>query len=480
MDGFLSSSMFYVYIKSIDPNVIINPLFHHKNPKSHGLGDSDIMEQISNQKPSLLIIPDAGSNDEKECKLLRNLGWTILISDHHFSENWNKECVLVNNHMSENVKNKGLCGAGVTWKCLKRYDELYGYNIASNLISYVAFANVSDSMSLVYQENRAFSKWGFKKIHKNLQPFFDEFIKDGVVTNEAISWNVTPKGNALIRMGDLQDKIDFFYALCGEYDVNDIIKRMKHYHETQAKEKKRLIDDVKIIYNGTCILAKIEEKTPLTGLLANMLSGEYLKPILLIHDYDNGQSAGSVRSVVPIKNQLIKSGLFDYNEGHKDYAFGTAYQTSKESDIIEYLDNLSDVQEPCTDVLSSNTIINTPSNLYGLKMAYNELWSKGVPVPEFHIQPFTISNKDIKLLGKNKATIKFHSQGIDFLMFFVSNKMKELLKLDESYCELEVDCVVELGINEWRGNKTNQAIIKKIEIREPKELLFNDIFTLDN
>lgn len=54
---------------------------------------------------------------------------------------------------SKLIINKGLCGTGVTWKCLKRYDELYRYNIANDLISYVAFANVSDSMSLIYQEN---------------------------------------------------------------------------------------------------------------------------------------------------------------------------------------------------------------------------------------------------------------------------------------------------------------------------------------
>ena len=50
----------------------------------------------------------------------------------------------------------------------------------------MAFANVSDSMSLVYQENRAFAKWGFKNIHPNLRPFFDEFLKDKSIVNDSV------------------------------------------------------------------------------------------------------------------------------------------------------------------------------------------------------------------------------------------------------------------------------------------------------
>jgi len=476
MDGYLSASMFYIYIKTINPNINIQPFFHDKNGKAHGLGDEDVFKQIKKCEPSLLIIPDAGSEEAKECAKLRKLGFSdILINDHHHSDNWNSECVLVNNHMSPNVINKGLCGTGVTWKCLKRYDELYGYNIANSLISYVAFANVSDSMSLVYQENRAFAKWGFQRVHKNLQPFFDEFLKDGEVVNDAIAWNVTPKGNALIRLGELQDKIDFFYALCGEYDAKDIIDRMKKYHNKQSNDKKKLLEDVDIIYDGTCVLAKVRSKTALTGLVANMMASDYMKPILLVHDSEGGQSAGSVRSKVPIKKYLVDSGLFDYNKGHEDYAFGTAYQTCKEQEIIDYLDSITTIQKPCVDVLESSMITNIPSRLYSLKMDYNELWSKGVDKPIYHIQPFTIYNTSIKQLGKGN-TIKFNHQGVDFIMFFVSNKIKEQLYMGKSERKIELELIVELGVNEYMGKKTNQAIIQQLEVREVKRPTFDEIW----
>ena len=472
MDGYLSASMIYVYIKTINPNINIIPLFHHKNPKSHGLGDKEIMKELKKYTPSLLIIPDASSNDEKECAKLRKLEWSICLADHHFSKSYNKECILVNNQSSKNVVNKGLCGCGVTWKCIKRYDELFGHDIANMLISYVAFANVSDSMSLVYQENRAFAKWGLNRIHKNLQPFFDEFIKDGIIVNDAIAWNVTPKGNALIRLGELQDKVDFFYALCGEYNPKDIIDRMKKYHNKQGTEKKKLLEDIDIIYNGTCVLAKINTKTALTGLVANMMSSDYRKPILLVHDSDSGQVAGSVRSIFPIKKQLVDSGIFELVEGHEDFAFGIAYQKDKEQELIDYLDTSVIVSEPYTEVIASDMIKNIPNNLYGIKMAYNELWSKGVPSPIYHIQPFAIYNTDISTLGKGN-TIKFSYQGIDFIMFFVSNKLKEELYIGENKKKLLIECLVELGLNEWNGRSKPQCIIQKLEV---KELTLDEIF----
>jgi hypothetical protein len=206
-----------------------------------------------------------------------------------------------------------------------------------------------------------------------------------------------------------------------------------------------------------------------------MMASDYMKPILLVHDSEGGQSAGSVRSKVPIKQYLVDSGLFDYNKGHEDYAFGTAYQTYREQDIIDYLDSLTTIQKPCVDVLASSMITNIPSRLYSLKMDYNELWSKGVDKPIYHIQPFTIYNTSIKQLGKGN-TIKFNHQGVDFIMFFVSNKIKEQLYMGESERKLEIECIVELSVNEYMGKKTNQAIIQQLEVREVKQPTFDDLF----
>lgn len=44
------------------------------------------MEEIKQYKPSLLVVLDAGTNDVKQDKELKSLGWDIICADHHERE----------------------------------------------------------------------------------------------------------------------------------------------------------------------------------------------------------------------------------------------------------------------------------------------------------------------------------------------------------------------------------------------------------
>ena len=66
-DGFCSAAEMYLGIKSINPDANVKYLIH--NTKAHGL-TPEIMEQVMEINPDLLIIPDAGSNDYEQHKIL--------------------------------------------------------------------------------------------------------------------------------------------------------------------------------------------------------------------------------------------------------------------------------------------------------------------------------------------------------------------------------------------------------------------------
>ena len=66
IDGFCSAAMMYSYIKKIDCDYPVAYIIHNR-AKAHGLSDDIVIpEDIS-----LLIIPDAGTNDVNECKKLK-------------------------------------------------------------------------------------------------------------------------------------------------------------------------------------------------------------------------------------------------------------------------------------------------------------------------------------------------------------------------------------------------------------------------
>ena len=59
----------------INSDLNIIPLYHSN--KEHGLS-KQIMNELKSVEPTLLIILDASTNDTKECKKLKELGWRVV------------------------------------------------------------------------------------------------------------------------------------------------------------------------------------------------------------------------------------------------------------------------------------------------------------------------------------------------------------------------------------------------------------------
>ena len=121
-DGYTSSAIISNYIYDLKDDYYIEHFvswFMHDG-KQHGL--SDAMDWLEIRKPDLIIIPDAGSNDVDQLRLLDNKGIDVIILDHHEIEErdfWNIEShphlYLINSQLPQ-YPNKFLSGAGVVWQ----------------------------------------------------------------------------------------------------------------------------------------------------------------------------------------------------------------------------------------------------------------------------------------------------------------------------------------------------------------------------
>ena len=122
-DGYLSAAMITNFLH-LQGNIPI--IFHHVS-KAHGLRknpDEDIVQQVLNTGASLLIVPDASSNDSKECKELKQNGTDVIILDHHEVTTPNPYAILINHHLVQGL-NTALSGTGVTFKFISGYCEKY-------------------------------------------------------------------------------------------------------------------------------------------------------------------------------------------------------------------------------------------------------------------------------------------------------------------------------------------------------------------
>ena len=144
-DGFCSAAMMYLYIKQMDENYPVEYILHGR-AKAHGLSDDVAVPKDI----KLLIIPDAGTNDNERCKELSESGIDILILDHHEKEEDNPYALIVNNQMSDGYSNKNLCGAGVVYRFLQALDEENWNEFADD---YLEFSTIQDLLNIVSQKN---------------------------------------------------------------------------------------------------------------------------------------------------------------------------------------------------------------------------------------------------------------------------------------------------------------------------------------
>lgn len=168
VDGYTSSAIITNYLYTLFPQWTHEHLRHilHKG-KEHGL--SDVMDEIP-KSTSLVIVPDAGTNNWNEHQQLEKLGIKCLVLDHHEVEDIetveSSPAIIINVQL-ENYSNKSLTGAGVAWQFCRAFDDLYAEEPhANDFLDLCALGNIADMASYKEPEIRALVNLGFEQYRK--------------------------------------------------------------------------------------------------------------------------------------------------------------------------------------------------------------------------------------------------------------------------------------------------------------------------
>lgn len=479
-DGICSATLTYNMLRwyGIKHHNIIT--FFHSD-KTHGLTD-EIVEQIVIQNDiSMVIVPDAGSNDIEQIQKLTIENTMVVVLDHHEVDKSNlgkldslqrqPNFIIINNQL-ERRTNKDLCGTGVVFKfwqalCMSFDDIEYSY-----YLDLVALANIADVMDMRNLENIVFNKWGLWKGVTNpfLRALCEKYCKKtNGITPEDIAWNIAPKLNAVCRSSEQETKAMVFEAFCEmREDYEEVIKTIercyRYQRETCKKMYEKLISEQYPQDNYGKVVIKFCDNTPYTGLVANKLMEYYNKPVLLVHE-DGSRCTGSCRSPVPIREQVAAFPDIVFAQGH-EHAFGVCWEKRDTKVLVDYLKSLEldyDQEQVVTSILDPS---NIPTWLFGVTEQYARCWGTGVKAPQFYIPRIRISSKDIQELG-NGNTLKFKYKDVEYVKFFASHNDKEALAIGKNK-PLIIDLIGSLGVNEYRGNATLQVKIDKFEILEER------------
>ena len=301
-----------------------------------------------NGNGDLIFVIDSSSNDYEEHKQLKERGYEILCCDHHEADKYSDDAVVINNQLSQNYENKMLCGAGVLYKFFEYCEEkdLFPKGSINYYLDLVAFACISDMMEMSTLENRFICDYGLSHINNQ---FFSALLEkqsysigEGPLTQISIAFYITPLINALIRVGNLNEKERLFQAFINpEYEVPSTKRGEKGQIETvceqsvrnciNAKSKQnRLKDkaiellDIQIMNNcldenKILILNADELDVPntLTGLCAMGIAAKYKKPTILGRSTSDGYLRGSLRGredseLKDFRQFLLDSNLMEY------------------------------------------------------------------------------------------------------------------------------------------------------------------------
>lgn len=514
VDGFTSAALVYCFLKNNYstkyPNFSLD--YHVPEGKEHGLKTLMNIFTSGEKICDLIILPDSSSNDYEEHKILSELGYDILVLDHHEAEKYSDFAVVINNQLSQSYLNKELSGVGVVYKFFEYFDYMMWFdnemkqeenNYETNLPDYldlVALGEISDMMRMTTLENRFICDYGLSHINNG---FFKELIDkqsyslgSGPLTQIGVAFYITPLINALIRVGSNIEKERLFQAfLTPQLEVPSTKRGEKGQMETLATQsarncinakarQKREMDKAAELLNIQIMENCLDENkililnaddlnipTTLTGLCAMNIAASHKKPVILGRTSPDGYLKGSIRGresseLKDFRKFLLDSGLMEFVEGHANAA-GQSIKITNIPKLTAY------ANEKLKDINFNEGFYEADFVVQGNCSYLNQLiddldrgrflWGQGCEEPVIVIENITIDKKDITVIGTNKDTLKFSFNGITYIKF----KAKELINEISTYNgKLNISAAGRGNINEWGGKRTPQILLEEIEIKE--------------
>lgn len=508
-DGYTSSAILMNYLYAIEPEWAKEHVSYlHHFGKEHGL--NDMLDYIMDRWPSLVIVPDGGTNDIKAMKALNDAYINVLILDHHLAEiePLDNGCSLVVNVQTSDYPNKSLTGAGVAWQFCRAMDELYPRDIgpqADNFLDLCALGNCADMADSRNLEIRAIMNFGLKNI-KN--PFFFQMCKQHEYTLNkrnglnylSIAFAVVPFINAITRSGTMEEKDMVFQGMLSQYAFDKVpsskrgekdvevyryqeavtlADRVKRRQDKLVQETVELLD--KKVQEENLLEHKIlffrcepdEVESTIAGLIANKMQAKYQRPCIVarhVRDLDGEEYyRGSLRnySFSPVKNMkdiCEQTGLTEFVAGHQSAAGISVAVKDVDAFLLAADELYKDVD--FTPVYWVDYIWK-PKDLIPqaiLEIAELDIWGQEMPQATVAVEDIPLSEDNVQILGlaKGKPTLKIDCNGIEFMRFGSSEEEYEQFIQPNMYLTIIGTC----NKNEWNGNVKPQIMIDDFELTQ--------------
>ena len=466
-DGFTSAAVLINYLNCLFPGFVQNNIFYrpHTN-KAHGIIPETVPEDVK-----LVIAPDSSSNEFEIHKSLHDRGIDVLVIDHHNTSHFSEYACVINNQLCD-YPTKSLSGVGMVYKFCCYLDELLQVNYAEQYLDLVALGIIADVMDLRDFETRYLVDKGCANIRN---PFLkgmvakQDYSLKGKVTPHGAAFYIVPGLNAITRVGTLEERQMLFESMLEfrayeqvpstkrgckgqmETRVEQACRNCTNVRNRQTKQRdasleiiRRLIEENNLLENQVLAVkleGKNESNRDITGLIANIVMGQYQRPVLILNRTvrtdDSGNSYvtwdGSGRNangtdLTNFQEFLNESGYFEFAEGH-DNAFGVSIRDENFDAFIEWsnekLKGIDFTPKYKPDVIYFANMVHGSEIL---KLAdLGHIWGQGVEEPIVVVTDVKVDKSNLNLFGSTLKIALPSDEGISLVKFRSSNEEYENL-----------------------------------------------------
>ncbi len=501
VDGVMSTYVLYKALRRC--NAIVSYHIPDRITEGYGINES-IIRKAAEDNIDIIITCDNGISAIEQIKLAKELGLTVIITDHHdipFIEDEEGkrtyvvppgDCIVNPKQDDCKYKFKKLCGAGVAFKLIEKLYEAYGYeNEVEELLQYIAVATVCDVVDLV-DENRVIVKKGLEIINNTsnigLQSLFKATgIADKSITVYSLGFVVGPSINASGRLEQAMWALKLLLEENPE-KADELAEKLHELNkDRQELTKEGLEEAIKIIEENNMSEDKVlvvylpDVHESIAGIIAGRIREKYNLPaIVLTKGHDGAKGSGRSIEEYNMYEELIKCKDLLGKFGGHPMAAGMSIPIEN---IDSFRNRLNEITTLTDEDVLPKVSIDMPLMLnainYNLidQISLLEPYGKGNSKPTFAVKSLTV--RGARILGKDKNVLKLNltdgKMFIDAIYFGDIVRFEEEVKdaygeleynkmLDGSSRNIKMDFVYYPDINEYMGNKKVQLMIQNFRV----------------
>ncbi|WP_031515573.1 single-stranded-DNA-specific exonuclease RecJ [Desulfofalx alkaliphila] len=285
---------------------------YHIPQRQQGYGlHKETLQWAAEEGYCLVITVDCGINALEEAELARQLGLTLVITDHHEPGEVLPKAVAVINPKREDCLYpfKELAGVGVALKLVQAVYQKVGlpYHSWHDLLDVACLGTVADIVPLL-GENRIIVKHGLVQLKNSPNLGLAALKEVSKITNRLINtkdvgFALGPRLNAAGRVGDPRLGVELL--LCPEPErAKEIAEDLDRSNRERQNIETRVLDEAllmleeqpHLLEDTVLVLASEDWHPGVIGIVASRLLERYHRPVLMI-SLEGEEGKGSARSI---------------------------------------------------------------------------------------------------------------------------------------------------------------------------------------